>query len=564
MKRIAVIVGVNSYRAPITSLKCAERDAIDMYALFSRLPGYADVSAFTGTTATRADDVRRGIEDRLRTVGPGDLAVLYFAGHGTMSPKGEQLLLFPDADVDNLDYYAGAIALEQVKKAVRRRGCNCLIVLDACRNSLCDNTRAALPDGRAGLRDLTVSTTGPKGAAPGVVPDLAIYYGCQEGKCSAERGEHGLFTGALMKVMEEALKEKREVRFDEAFRRAVFGKMELLGKGAVGSDQRPTPYGDLSVPLLEGQSVPPPPPIPVVPKRSPGKIATIAALLALLVGGGLVYKYQADMKEAARVAKRLADALTLVEVNDPSPGEVREFELPGGVKMKFCWCPATTSGQWKEISGEKDFFLMGSPPGEEGRYGDEAQHRVTLTKGFWLGQYEVTQAQWRAVMRNKPSDHKGDGNLPVEMVLWEDCTNFIAKCNAAAKGVRFALPTEAQWEYACRAGSTGPYAGTGNLDEMGWYSGDETHPVGRKRPNAWNLYDMHGNVFEWCADWYGDYEGDCTDPTGPASGEYRVLRGGCWGNFARYCRSAYRYWNWPGYRRHYYGFRLLCSAGPHE
>ena len=211
-------------------------------------------------------------------------------------------------------------------------------------------------------------------------------------------------------------------------------------------------------------------------------------------------------------------------------------------------------------------FTMGSPPDEEERIYNETQHRVVLTKGFWLGQYEVTQAQWRSVMGNNPSGYKGD-RRPVESVSWDDCRKFIAKCNAAARGVRFALPTEAQWEYACRAGTTGPYAGSGDLDEMGWYDGNRgngTHPVGRKRPNAWNLYDMHGNVWEWCVDWDGVYEGDCTDPTGPASGEDRVLRGGCWHVNARYCRSAFRFGNLPGFRYLSIGFRLFYSAGPHE
>ncbi|MBP5320757.1 MAG: formylglycine-generating enzyme family protein, partial [Kiritimatiellae bacterium] len=160
-----------------------------------------------------------------------------------------------------------------------------------------------------------------------------------------------------------------------------------------------------------------------------------------------------------------------------------------------------------------------------------------------------------------PSRYKGD-NLPVEQVSWEDCQEFIAKGNKEL-GLEFRLPTEAEWEYACRAGTTGAYGGTGGLDEMGWYSnnsGSKTHSVGQKKPNAWGLYDMHGNVWEWCADWYDDYPpGSVTDPTGPAFGGNRVLRGGGWCNLALHCRSAYRLRDLPGGR---YGFRLVCSAGP--
>ncbi len=221
-------------------------------------------------------------------------------------------------------------------------------------------------------------------------------------------------------------------------------------------------------------------------------------------------------------------------------------------------------------------FTMGSPESEDGRENDETQHRVTLTKGYWLGETEVTQGQWKSVMGSNPSYFKGD-NRPVENVSWDDCQEFIRKVNAEAErqfGGEARLPTEAEWEYACRAGSTGAYAGTGDLDSMGWYggnSGSKTHPVGQKRPNAWGFYDMHGNVWEWCNDWYGSYpSGSVTDPAGAASGDLRVLRGGGWNDGARYCRSAFRlgnfpadrYWLDPGDRGGDIGFRLACSAGP--
>ena len=177
---------------------------------------------------------------------------------------------------------------------------------------------------------------------------------------------------------------------------------------------------------------------------------------------------------------------------------------------------------------------------------------------------EVTQEMWESVMGDNPSYNKGT-NLPVEDVSWEDCQEYIKKLNQTGgipSGYKLSLPTEAQWEYACRAGSTGAYGGTGDLDEMGWYydnSGGETHEVRGKKPNAWGLYDMHGNVWEWCQDWYdyGYYEkSPDQDPPGPGSGSSRVYRGGSWYSNARDCRSAIRSRYAPGYRGSLLGLRL--------
>ncbi len=239
-------------------------------------------------------------------------------------------------------------------------------------------------------------------------------------------------------------------------------------------------------------------------------------------------------------------------VRSESGGRCKTFTLPGGATMEMIYVAPGT-------------FTMGSPSTEDGRDGDEIQHRVRLTKGFWLGKYEVTQAQWKSVMGENPSCFQGD-NRPVENVSWEDCQRFIRKINSAQNCV-VRLPTEAEWEFACRAGSSGRFGGNGNLDDMGWDGGNSasgTHPVGQKLANAWGFYDMHGNVWEWCSDWYGDYGGDATDPIGPASGVVRVLRGGGWFGDARDCRSARRGWDLPVYRAFNLGLRLCCSAGLRE
>jgi formylglycine-generating enzyme required for sulfatase activity len=184
---------------------------------------------------------------------------------------------------------------------------------------------------------------------------------------------------------------------------------------------------------------------------------------------------------------------------------------------------------------------------------------VSLSQSFWLAKTEVTQAQWEAVMGSNPSEFKGP-NLPVENVSWEDAQDFIAKLNEKQilpQGWKFALPSEAQWEYACRAGEKGPYSG-GNLDEVGWYkdnSDSQTHDVAKKRPNALGLYDMHGNVYEWCSDWYEDTLKGGADPVGPASGVDRVFRGGSWFYDASVCRAARRNRYYPGFRYIDLGFR---------
>jgi formylglycine-generating enzyme required for sulfatase activity len=178
--------------------------------------------------------------------------------------------------------------------------------------------------------------------------------------------------------------------------------------------------------------------------------------------------------------------------------------------------------------------------------GDDTE--VTLTRGYWLGQTEVTQAQWQGVMENNPLPFFRRGSdWPVETVAWDMvmifCTKLTEQERSAGRlppGYVYTLPTEAQWEYACRAGTTGPFAG--EIGALAWYdanSGGETHPVAQKRPNAWGLYDMHGNVQEWCADWFGPYPGGrISDPTGPAMGQYRVFRGGHWAGPAGWCRRS--------------------------
>jgi formylglycine-generating enzyme required for sulfatase activity len=294
---------------------------------------------------------------------------------------------------------------------------------------------------------------------------------------------------------------------------------------------------------------------------------------------------QEEIKQQNQLLAALLAGTASVGTRSPAKMTI---QLADGMKLELLHCPAGT-------------FMMGSPANEAGRGDKETQHQVTISKPFWLGKTEVTQGQWQAVMGANPSNFKG-ADLPVECVSWDDAVSFCKKLTDRAKatgtlpaGYEYRLPTEAEWEYACRAGSSTRFSsgdGLKKLQEAGWYaenSGNQSypddewladfgkedktdlftkltdrkltsHPVGGKQANAWGLYDMHGNVFEWCQDWYVDYPaGTATDPTGPVTGATRVTRGGSWDIIAGLCRAAFRYGNVPGFRYFNLGFRVALA-----
>jgi formylglycine-generating enzyme required for sulfatase activity len=277
-------------------------------------------------------------------------------------------------------------------------------------------------------------------------------------------------------------------------------------------------------------------------------VLLMTLLLVAVVGCG-----NSDTSPDEQAVQPEADTSESTQAGDP---------LVNSIGMKFLQIPSGT-------------FTMGE--------NDEA-HQVTLTKGFELGVYEVTQEQYEKLMGKTPSEFKGKQN-PVEKVSWDDAVKFCRKLSELpeekAAGYAYRLPTEAEWEYACRAETKTTYSFGDSVDSLGdyaWYnknSGDPaggswvpedtvnntTHPVGVKKPNPWGLYDMHGNVWEWCQARYGDYpSGSTTDPTGPAKGSDRVFRGGSWMNFSDGCSSANRRARAPDLRAPHLGFRVLRSS----
>jgi formylglycine-generating enzyme required for sulfatase activity len=295
------------------------------------------------------------------------------------------------------------------------------------------------------------------------------------------------------------------------------------------------------------------------PKTEPGPIPSVQWIVVELPTPKVLDGVQLTVKQTS--GKNLAPVIYEMEVMGTvaEPVGPMNADLGGGVKLEMVWIQA----------GE---FLMGSPTNEAERQASETQHKVRITKGFWIGKYEVTQAQWERVMDSNPSQFKQVGkDAPVEWVNWPMCQEFLKKLNAQIQNQKsrigngmFRLPTEAEWEHACRAETKTRYDNgdtVSDLDAVGWYnenSGGTTRLVGQKKPNAWGLYDMHGNVWEWCQDWYADYaSGDVKDPEGPSSGETRILRGGSWYQTSNNNRSASRCPDGPGDRSGSIGFRVV-------
>jgi formylglycine-generating enzyme required for sulfatase activity/tRNA A-37 threonylcarbamoyl transferase component Bud32 len=267
---------------------------------------------------------------------------------------------------------------------------------------------------------------------------------------------------------------------------------------------------------------------------------------------------QASQEEGRRRVEQLQTQLAATgrsEANQPAKPVLPLEELTNSLGIKLKLIPTGA-------------FQMGSSDGNDN---EKPVHAVRITKTFYLGVTEVTNAQWQAVMGSEPPSTWKDADRPVEMVTWTDAVEFCRKLSERpderAAGRVYRLPTEAEWEHACRAGTTTKWASGDDekaLGEFAWFdgnSGGQTNSVGRKRPNAWGLHDMHGNVWEWCSDWAGDYAvGELADPTGPAGGSKKVIRGGCWNHLAGGCRSADRRRFVPSTRGDGLGFRLALSA----
>jgi formylglycine-generating enzyme required for sulfatase activity len=268
--------------------------------------------------------------------------------------------------------------------------------------------------------------------------------------------------------------------------------------------------------------------------------------------GALIYTGSSRVDLVAGTTASVRITMRPVGAATGQPGGIT-VKLLGGAMMEFVWIEPGT-------------FLMGAPETEAGfSAGEGPQHEVTLTEGFYLGKYEVTQAQWESVMETRPGGGADGGQRPASSFSWASSQQFIHRLNHAAEDSLYRLPTEAEWEYACRAGTTTSWSFGNDESQLGdyaWFTGNNTpsgtKDVGSKHPNPWGLYGMHGNVSEWCQDWSASYwDVAMIDPSGPPTGSYRVVRGGSYGSQTRYTRSAYRGASTPGSSGSDIGARLV-------
>ena len=577
-RKLALVIGNEAY-ANQWALKNPVNDAQAVAGVLRQELGFDEVELLTdiGTDV----EMKVEVEDFGKRLRPNDLAFFYYSGHG-IEVENSNYLLPTGFEENTAERFVAHKTLPQewVQTALRQARLS-VMVLDACRNN--PYTKGS---GGGWVHEQPRPEEG-KG--------MVIAYATDQGKTASDRGEGlGLYAGHLVEVLQEPGLELQ----------AMFQRVKERVTEVSDGDQRPQHYPDVIgsyyfVPQDSGADV-------VAGSTNETEVVRtgigeaeerarelLAGAERLLMTADVMETREAELellKEArkqltgithghpgtatarslssgelvgrvslagieSRIAElelpRVGPAGTQEEVRLPPPppsadapraGEQREYD-----GMEFVWVPA----------GE---FLMGSESAEA--FDDESPVReVRISAGYWLGKHEVTQGEWEAVMGSNPSRFQNCGrDCPVEGVSWEDVQAFIGRLNGGSGGNRYRLPSEAEWEYAARAGASGDRYGA-DMEAIGWHSGNSggsPRRVGRKAPNAWGLHDMLGNVWEWVEDWYGDYAGGyVTDPRGPATGSSRVGRGGSWYGNARHCRSSNRGNAPPGLRGNDLGFRLL-------
>jgi formylglycine-generating enzyme required for sulfatase activity len=590
-QKYALVIGNGNYTG-ISRLNNPVNDANDMEAALREL-GFTVDKVLNGSL-TDMENAIIWLKNRL-SVTQNSYGFLFYAGHGVQS-NGVNYLIPVGANIPSENYLRSrAVSVQAMMDELNDAGNELnIVVLDACRDN---------PFGwaRSGSRGLTVISGAPAGSI--------IMYATGANSVAADgTGRNGLFTGQLL----------ANLRTPGLSVQDVFNKtgadVQRVSNGTQHPELSVRYFGASSV-YLGSRPATTPAVVTPQPQPTPTPASTISNVTVnpgtITVNRGSTQQFSASVTGTNSPSQTVTWAVTGATAGTSiSPNgllTVGPNQSPGTLTVRATSTTNTTiSGTaiitvptppsqpapvatasavmpaMVRINGGT--FIMGSPANEPERRDTEVQHSVAVST-FYMGNYEVTQKEYQEMMGTNPSNFKGD-NLPVENVSWFDAVEYCntlsqregltpaylisgsgdyrtVTWNRSANGYR--LPTEAEWEYACRAGTTTAYnTGPSASDNTGWYganSGIRTHPVGQKPANAWGLYDMHGNVCEWCWDRSGNYSSEPqTDPTGPSSGSNRVRRGGTYSDPARYVRSAYRLDNIPSVRSGLIGFRIVRNG----
>jgi formylglycine-generating enzyme required for sulfatase activity/uncharacterized caspase-like protein len=557
----ALVIGNNAYQK-IRPLQTAETDAREVETLLKTQYGFETKLLLNGTR----QQIVSALYSYRRILDANSNLLIYYAGHGINDKEAGKAYWLPaDAELDDNANWISADDITTNIKVIPAK--HVLIVSDSCYSgTLTRGLGELLP--RPTEREQFLGKM-----AQGRSRTL-MASGGNEPVADGGGGKHSVFAAALLRGLREM--DKEQFTAAELFRyhveesvagRAnqtpeytplrnsghesgdfIFIRIKTEGKSVEVTIKAPTsPAGTgvdpAAIELSFWESI-----------KGSTDVEDFKAYLEAYPTGRFVplarnnmRRWEAATKAAAPASNSAAN--TSAPTTDAARPVGRPQQMVNRTGVEMVWIPAGS-------------FIMGS---ESGDADEQPVHRVTVSEGFYMGKHEVTQGQWQKLLGNNPSKFKGCDSCPVEQVSWNDVQFFIQKLNQQNDGYTYRLPTEAEWEYACRAGTTGDHAGY--LDSMAWYvenSGSKIHPVGEKQPNAFGLFDMHGNVWEWCQDWHHDsYDGAPTDCSAWLSGgkqNERVLRGGSYLGIANSLRSAERAGRAPGARSDLFGFRVVASA----
>lgn len=561
-RNLGIVIGTNEYSdSNIRNLRFAEKDAKDVKNILLS-PSICEFDKVVESINEHSTDTFGEIEQMFNEAEHDDSLLVYFSGHGELDRQNDLCLLFKNTRMDRL--LATSLNYSMIKKCIKASRCKTIIIiLDCCYS------------GAAGVKGNNLKEILSKSSGSGTV----ILSASSEFDVAKEdeKLENGVFTYYLIEGLKSGAvagdsngdidlydlyyyAHERTKRYSQI----PYLKVDCEGKIIIGKN--PLKVKEQEFKKKKNKLV------KIIRRELPTDVYNISMIV-------LVDAYEKP-EELTDTDKEINNSLEYLlegkigvktyihtvqcyleneEIEDsPVLAKFREQEI-----SKNFTSPSTGMELVLIPAGK---FMMGSPSGDQDRYDDEGPaHEVIIKNPFYVGKYPVTQKQWEKIMGSNPSKFRGE-DRPVESVSWNDVQEFIKKLNEKESAGKYRLPSESEWEYACRAGTTTRYSfgdDESKLDDYAWYSensSSETHPVGQNNPNPWGLYDIHGNVWEWCQDnWHGNYDGAPSDGSAweSGSGSYHVFRGGSWYGDARSCRSAYRNGIVPDFRGDYLGFRVL-------